>query len=404
LNDFQVADGLSYAGQLPAFRSFTSIVAAGQCVGVSPLDHLFVHNLSSAQVRTGAVMTSQSQHATRCRRKNAFTLVELLVVIGIIAVLVSILLPAITKAKEAANRTKCLANLRSIGQMLAVYAVANKDQVPLGASAGTTGGGAENGNSYWLARNSSAGVSDQDIFRDTGKNMRYVGLGLLIKSRVITEGSGELFFCPSNSDVFYQFGNPTNLWPPSKNGQCRISYCTRPSINTQPQNSSHQPEQIVYWTTAASWFPQRPDWTSNGCSPAVPLPAASETSMFKLSKLKSRAIVSDLNIFDNRLTQVNSYDRILTVHKKGLNVLYADGSAKWVNRGVIEAQIYWASYHTPSTFGMFGTGGGPHKGNADYDMIWNNLDNGQQNYDPTQLVNPNSAEVQGPSANTWVPF
>jgi hypothetical protein len=37
-------------------------------------------------------------------------------------------------------------------------------------------------------------------------------------------------------------------------------------------------------------------------------------------------------------------------------------------------------------------------------MIWNNLDNGQQNYDPTQLVNPNSAEVQGPSANTWVPF
>ncbi|HTM54843.1 MAG TPA: hypothetical protein VL175_12495, partial [Pirellulales bacterium] len=67
-------------------------------------------------------------------------------------------------------------------------------------------------------------------------------------------------------------------------------------------------------------------------------------------------------------------------------------------------QIYWASYHTPTTFGMFGFGGGPHKGNADYDMVWNNLDNERQNYDPNQLVNPNTGPVQGPSANSWVPF
>src|SRR5690349_11465 len=106
------------------------------------------------------------------RRRLGFTLVELLVVIGIIAVLVSILLPAITKAKEAANRTKCLANLRSIGQMLATYAVSNNDQVPLGASSTTSGGTALNANCYYLARNSSAGVSDQDVFLQTGKNMR----------------------------------------------------------------------------------------------------------------------------------------------------------------------------------------------------------------------------------------
>lgn len=61
------------------------------------------------------------------QRSSGFTLIELLVVIAIIALLVGILLPALGKARLAAQTAKSLVNLRSMGQMQATYGADNKD-------------------------------------------------------------------------------------------------------------------------------------------------------------------------------------------------------------------------------------------------------------------------------------
>jgi prepilin-type N-terminal cleavage/methylation domain-containing protein/prepilin-type processing-associated H-X9-DG protein len=141
-------------------------------------------------------MLKRSVHCSRPSR--GFTLVELLVVIGIIAILVGLLLPALGKAREQANSIKCMSNLRMIGQAVAIYEDAYAGYLP----AGETSNGAATG-THWDA-------TLQQVMGRSGSisNSGADGAGML----------GQAFLCPSH------------LVDPDPNGSYECDYSAHPRL------------------------------------------------------------------------------------------------------------------------------------------------------------------------------
>src|SRR5262245_24051999 len=110
------------------------------------------------------VIMNRQTPSTTIARKPAFTLVELLVVIGIIAILVAILLPALARARQQAQTVGCASNLRQLFAATEIYATMNRNFM-LPSTAGTGSAQSYNwwgvgvfGTTFDMRRGSSVGV------------------------------------------------------------------------------------------------------------------------------------------------------------------------------------------------------------------------------------------------------
>ena len=117
------------------------------------------------------------------RHKRAFTLVELLVVVAILALLAAILSPSLRKAMLLTQRTQCLARQRAIGQGLSNYATNYVDVYPTNWQPGMFA------DAYGLRR---------DHPYTGGTDRPPLGLGLLVSTGVLSAtGLGDVIHCPS---------------------------------------------------------------------------------------------------------------------------------------------------------------------------------------------------------------
>ena len=218
---------------------------------------------------------------------SAFTLIELLVVIAIIAILAAMLLPALSKAKQAAQRTYCMNNTKQMGLAMLLYADQNNGLVPRANSTATDP-------LWWAVLTPMLGVQNGDNFSRT-----------------------RIFSCPSFPDSSQLVCYVVNGWTFSS-----AADLTGTQLNGfQPIIKIQRPVDTVYVAENenGSWRPVITNitvYTSND----------GENDVWSTDHLPYQAGGMILNPM-RRVAAAR--------HRFGGNLLYFDGHVQWKNANLI---------------------------------------------------------------------
>jgi len=292
------------------------------------------------------------QVSTR-KGRSGFTLIELLVVVAIIALLISILLPSLARARELAKRTACAANMSGIGKGLHTYSNEGNQGMPIAFHQPAT---ADNvglvnyvgaiGSKRGQLGVPAAGEIVQTSATDTisGKTISTVrNLWTLIRTGGSTPGS---FTCPSSEDAKNDEDSPQDYWDFGIGQQLTE---TAPKLQTYYKQCSYG-YQVPYGrlgkpnadadqrTVLAA---DKGPWSNSLTSEYAGATAMSSAVISGLQNLVSGSSPDDWRPY-------NSPNHGGVGDGEGQNVLYADSHADWSNKasaGPANDNIYtqWAN-------------------------------------------------------------
>jgi prepilin-type processing-associated H-X9-DG protein/prepilin-type N-terminal cleavage/methylation domain-containing protein len=291
---------------------------------------------------------------SRIKSRHAFTLVELLVVIGIIALLIAILFPALSKARQAAQTTLCESNMRQLGLGYQMYCDANKGLLPQKGPDGSDSSGNAFGPTGGVI-----GVDDPSIWFNavpsmTGKKSYYQ---LLLDDQngtpLPTGGDSSVFCCPSATTIGTSVGGAASDVI-SNDGQYFLLYGTDSSGKLHPISSPGPGPffkyDMAYVTNASltNTFANAQTFSTVKMSQLRPASAVvlMVEKLMTPGEYKDPAVqkfisqnpgvysgIADSTGFISNIAQPKSnWKRFTTRHNGGGNILFADGHVgyfKW---------------------------------------------------------------------------
>lgn len=228
------------------------------------------------------------------KTKKAFTLIELLVVISIIAVLMSIMMPALSRVREQAKRVACKTNIHQQGVAIACYASANNNKYPLAAFP-----------SNWPMGGLINGV--QEGWDTSNAKPILAGQAALYSEKYIEDSS--CFFCPSALPS-RSIWNEENKWYPYVDNLLEGAYCGYPFWAGYGYRSDRSFRSGLWWDEKKrNKFKKR-------------------TAKDPYSR-SDTVCISDIIIGDTAVETLNWNNHISKQKPAGGNILYNDNSVSW---------------------------------------------------------------------------